>query len=277
MQTTMANNHRDPLLLKAQLVDRIDSYLEDQNLQDDSRELYVFSASELGSSGGYSLCRKYPMGCGRMLYYRYSGEAPERRTPPRIKRIFDIGSYLHDMLQTYLENICRSSPFLFFEREVVVSPEDSKLAAEYEIYSTMDGLFTISAPGSENIVFVVEIKTISADMFKTLTSALDYNIVQLNVYMALTGIHRGVIIYINKNDGNLLDFPLAFEPKIWKAVTEKINYVRDCRDKGTIPDREVHFFCGDCKYNHICKPKTFSKARPAVPTFLRGNNGKSRS
>jgi CRISPR/Cas system-associated exonuclease Cas4 (RecB family) len=275
MKPKLEAKNRDPLLLIPKLIERIDSYLEDLNLDPCDRMLGVFSASELGSSGGSSLCKKYTMGCGRLLYYRYTKEPPELREKPKTKRIFDLGKEVHNLVQTYLENISEKSKFLSFEREVPIDWDTSKLAEEYEIASTMDGILTVSVMAHKiNIPFIVEIKSMSTHQFKTLTSALDYNILQLNVYMALSGIHRGILLYVDKNTGDLKEYPQAFDQDMWDATVAKIEYVRTCAKTGDIPPKETNFFCSDCKYFHICKPKVFSSARPKIPECLRKPHGR---
>jgi len=265
-------------LRHVQVIPRIDSYLEDMNLEDDNRELHCFSASDLGDRTGRSLCGHYPMGCNRLLYYRYIGEQPERNFPPRLLRIFHTGTKIHEQLQGYLNEIARRSEGAdVFCDEVHVCPENSKVANDLEINSTTDGLWEINVPKLQ-IRFLLEIKSIKAELFQHISSKPNpENVVQTNVYMGCADVPLANILYYCKNDSVMAEFPIVFDPKIWQAIVDKINFVRECAVNDEPPPRETGFHCKQCRYKHICKPpKTGGKRAASYNRRKFSLNGASR-
>jgi CRISPR/Cas system-associated exonuclease Cas4 (RecB family) len=236
-----------------QIIPKIEAYLEDMNLEDNGRALGVFSASDLGNKTGTSLCGDYPIGCARLLYYRYIEEEPQENIPTRIRRIFDTGHGVHAQLQGYLNNIAKKLKSETFVDEAVVNGKNSDVADSYEIDSTTDGIWTITAP-KLSLRYGLEIKSMKDDLFKRLNGPEKYHVVQSIVYMACLDLPFMVVLYYNKNDSSMAEFVIEFDGDIWKAVTKKINYVRRCAVDEKEPERELGFHCKTCRYAHVCKP-----------------------
>jgi|GEM_PF-2759519 len=236
-----------------QFIPKIESYLEDLNLEQHPKRLGVFSASDLGNKTGRSLCGKYPIGCARLLYYRYVGVEPRDSIPPRLRRIFDTGHKIHDQLQGYLHKVASESKQESFADEVKFDETKSQLADEYDIVSTADGVWEIEAPDID-LCYGLEIKSMNGDLFKKLNGPERYHVVQSHVYMACLDLPFMVILYYNKNDSSMAEFVVRFEYDIWHAITEKINYVRKCAVEEEEPEQEIGFHCRTCRYSYICKP-----------------------
>lgn len=236
-----------------QILPKIEAYLEDINLEDNGRALGVFSASDIGNKSGRSLCGDYLMGCGRMLYYRYIGLEPRDKIPPRLRRIFDTGHHVHAQLQGYLSILSSRLDCETFVDEAPCNMKNSKVADQYEIESTTDGIWTLSAPEHE-LRFGLEIKSMKDELFKKLNGAESYHIMQCMVYMACLDLPFMVVLYYNKNDSSLAEYVLHFDDKMWKAVTDKINHVRECAVDEEEPEREIGFHCRTCRYSYVCNP-----------------------
>lgn len=261
MQLTTIQHLRDAdakevkrILGYVQVIPKIEAYLEDLNLEEHSKRLGVFSASDIGNKTGRSLCGKYPIGCGRQLWYRYIGEEAHDKTPPRMRRIFDTGTKVHEQLQGYLSIIAkRTNGAEVFVKEAGFNEKNSSVASSYDIESTTDGIWTIDVPDL-NLRFGLEIKSMKDDLFKKLNGPESYHVVQCHVYMACLDIPIMVVLYYNKNDSSMAEFAVVFNDEIWKAIADKINYVRKCAVDEEEPEREVGFHCKTCRYEHVCKP-----------------------
>ncbi|MFW9801025.1 MAG: hypothetical protein ACFFFC_00110 [Candidatus Thorarchaeota archaeon] len=249
------------LMSYMQIIPKIESHLEDLNLKPSKRKLGVFSASEIGSQGGKSLCGKYTMGCSRLLYHRYIGDKPQENLNPRTRRIFDTGSKVHEQLQGYLHEVSKATNGQeVFCDEVEINPrtpEATEAVRELDIFTTTDGIYTIKTADS-HIRFGLEIKSMKAEMFKNLNKAHSENIVQAHVYMGCLDLPAMAILYYNKNDSTMAEFCILFEQCIWDAIVKKIRYVIEFAIKETPPPRENGFHCKKCKYNYICKPPKVS-------------------
>lgn len=236
-----------------QIIPKIEAYLEDKNLEDEGRALGVFSASDLGNKTGHSLCGKYPIGCARLLYYRYIEQEPRDKIPPRLRRIFDTGKGIHEQLQGYLHIIADHLEAETFVDEAECNPENSEVANSYDIESTTDGVWTISVPDLA-LRYGLEIKSMKDELFRKLNGAEIYHVVQCHVYMACLDLPFMVVLYYNKNDSSMAEFVVSFNDEIWNAITEKINYVRRCAVDEEEPEREVGFHCRTCRYAYVCNP-----------------------
>jgi len=239
-------------LSNVQVISRLEAYLEDINLKPSGRKLCVFSASELGSKGGISPCGNYPMGCARMLYYRYIGEPPESRIDPRLRRIFDTGHAVHGQLQGYLGKLAKELGDVFVD-EATFNEDTSPVAAQYEIDSTTDGIYSVKTPNLD-LRFGIEIKTMKAELFKGLNKPSPENVIQSHVYMACLDLPAMTIVYYNKNDSTMMEFLIPFQQEIWDSIAEKIVYVRKCAVDEKPPEREAGYHCNTCRYKHVCKP-----------------------
>jgi CRISPR/Cas system-associated exonuclease Cas4 (RecB family) len=236
-----------------QIIPKIEAYLEDLNLEENDRALGVFSASDLGNKTGRSLCGNYHIGCARLLYYRYIEVEPRDKIPPRLRRIFDTGSKVHEQLQGYLHIIAEQLDAETFVDEAACNMENSEVASSYDIDSTTDGIWTITVPDLE-LRYGLEIKSMKDELFKKLNGAEPYHVVQSMVYMACLDLPFMVVLYYNKNDSSMAEFVVQFDDKMWDAIAEKINHVRRCAVDEEEPEREVGFHCRTCRYAYICKP-----------------------
>jgi len=236
-----------------QIVPKIEAYLEDMNLEDNGRALGVFSASDLGNKTGRSLCGNYHVGCARLLYYRYVEEEPRDKIPPRLRRIFDTGTKVHEQLQGYLHIIASRLDAETFVDEAVCDMQNSAVASSYDIDSTTDGIWTITVPDLE-LRYGLEIKSMKDELFRKLNGPEPYHVVQCMTYMGCLDLPFMVVLYYNKNDSSMAEFVVEFDDKIWDAITEKINYVRKCAVDEEEPEREVGFHCRTCRYAWVCNP-----------------------
>jgi hypothetical protein len=199
------------------LIPRIESYLEDLNLEPHKMVLGVFSASDIGSNGGRSLCGQYPMGCGRKMFYRYTGAEAHEHIDPRLRRIFNTGTMIHIQLQDYLKEICkRSEGAETFTDEKHVNEKTSRTADKLDIASTTDGEYEIIE--GDNIRFGIEIKSINTDEFKSMSKPKEEHVVQSNVYMGCMDLPVFVILYYDKNTSSMAEYVERFNPRLWGAI-----------------------------------------------------------
>lgn len=247
-------------LRHVQLIPRIEAYLEDMNLEEHKQELGVFSASDIGSAGGKSLCGRYPMGCGRKMHYRYIGTEAHEHIDPRLRRIFNTGTMIHLQLQDYLKEICkRSEGTEQFTDEKPILPSTSKTADILDIVSTTDGEYIIL--GDDHIRFGLEIKSINTDEFKSMSKPKEEHVVQSVVYMGCLDIPVFLILYYDKNTSSMAEYLVKFDPKLWAAIVAKINYVRECTTNDQEPPQEPGFHCRTCRYAYVCKPPKLKETR----------------
>lgn len=275
-----SKSFKKDLLQHIVIKDRIEAMLEDMNAEpvemrgelrigDADRRKNIFHASEIGRITGKTLDGKYPMGCGRSLYYGYIGAKSENSFEPRLRRIFDTGSGIHLQLQMYLHHYAKTHKKTDkFQDEVAINPENNAVADRYDISAHMDGLYEVTIP----ILHArtgLEIKSINDEGFKATKGAHQEHIIQGTVYQACLDLPIMTFLYYDKNDSSLAEYVQVFDEDRWRAITEKLDYVRACAIEGTPPPQEVTFGCRNCKYAKICKPPKSNRGGPVAMSVLR--------
>lgn len=269
------------LLQLCSVKDRIEKFLEDINVDPVKlhgefdmgslgRRNNIFHASMIGSNSGKSVCGKYPMGCGRELYYSFIGANKEGAWQPRVRRILDTGTAVHTQLQTYLEEISRQDSTFNFSPEVDVNPDANDVADMMDISGHTDGECH-SKEGEDEVRFLLEIKTINDAGYKKLSSPHPEHLVQGTIYQACMDCPVIVFLYYNKNDSSMAEYIHLYDHDRWIAITRKLNMVRDTAMNDEVPDRELSYQCSRCGYQKTCKPPRRGKsATRAAAKLLRG-------
>jgi len=267
------------ILREITLLSRIESLLEDMNIDEVkikelldlstlNRRTGVFHASTIGSQSGASLCGKYPMGCGREMYYGLIEAPKEGNWEPRMRRILDTGSAIHAQLQGYLGAVAERTDGESFIPEADINPDKNKIANLLDISGHTDGVYEI-----QNEVFRVrqgvEIKTINDAGYKKTSGPHPEHLMQGTVYQKCLDLPIMTFIYYNKNDSSILEYHHVFDPHRWDAIEKKLTHIRDLAMREEEPDREPGFQCGRCGYKAICKPPRRMRGAALKQAFRR--------
>jgi CRISPR/Cas system-associated exonuclease Cas4 (RecB family) len=269
-------NEYKPLLKEVTLSSRIDSLLEDMNIEKVSmkgeidmssggRRTHVFHASMIGEDSGKQ--DGYPIGCGRKLYYSYVGAPSEGAIPPKLRKIFDTGTAIHTQLQSYLSALAiRSEGMITFTPEAGVAPNNNPVADKYDISGHTDGIVTIETPKG-TVRFGLEIKTINDKGYKGTKSPHGKHITQATVYQACFDLPVFLFLYYNKNDSTIAEFVHVFDKKRWKAIQARLDSVRTAAMDERPPEREMSYQCSTCNWKTICNPPRKSSAAAVTKMF----------
>ena len=253
------------LLGLATVIDRIDSFLEDQNITPVEvlpvkfdlgvhRRTGIFHASSVGSASGKSLCGKYNIGCARLLYYDYTGADAEGAWEPRMRRLLDTGSAIHAQLQAYLEVIAKNSDGAQeFTPEADINPDENPIAQVMDLSGHTDGIYSVIEP-VDKVRFGIEIKTINDAGYQKTSGPHQEHITQGTIYQKCLDLPLMVFVYYNKNDSSVAEFVQVFDERRWDAIVKKLNMVRECAFREVPPDHEPGWHCSNCKYKAVCKP-----------------------
>ena len=259
------------------VVNRIENLLEDMNhaptslkatvyMGDSGRRTHIFHASMIGGLSGRTLDGKYPMGCGRQLYYSYIGAPSEGAFEPKFRRILDTGTALHGQLQAYMHEVAkRSEGELTFADEVDMHPGINSVADQYDISGHTDGIIEILAKWK--VRHMLEIKTINTVGYAKTNGAHDEHIMQATVYMACMDIPAMLFLYYNKNDSSMAEFLEIFSQRRWDAICKKLDHIRELAIREELPEREVSYNCNYCRWKGICKPPKRARGAGVTKVF----------
>ena len=165
--------------------------------------------------------------CMRRLYFeknpKYADQMVEK-IDTELQVTFKIGHALHGMIQHWFENMTdiEGLPDLV-ENEAKVTDEALRVAG------SIDSI--LKFPDVEEPV-PIEIKTKTADLFKSLSAPDAAHRLQLGMYLMLTGLPYGILLYISK------DRPHSFKEFVVEQMDmgptlRRWQQVRDALDAGS--------------------------------------------
>lgn len=236
--------------------------------------------------------------CERKIVYNILDTPKKKGGIKKVMRQrFQVGKYLHTMLQRDFHQMANNSGGrIQFDSEVPVSPKYQALAAELNIQSSCDGVFTFrDEPYGPAVLRVgLEIKTESPDQYEKLKAPRPDHIEQAHVYMKCLDLPLFYFMYFNKgnqnNTSSIGPFLIQFDQVLWdmlerrcrkalasaEAVAAKQQEVwnterrtltmAELREVG-MPDRKEGMHCEFCPYSETCQPQYLTP---------KGNGGSAR-
>lgn len=203
-------------------------------------------------------------GCLRSAMYTLLGASRSAASNVNMLMRFDLGSAAHALLQSDFEMMAGcTGGGLTFEKEVKINPSLQPLAAQYQYYSSCDGLFTFFGPnGAPYIRILIEIKTMSKDEWEKNNSPTDKHVQQGTFYQKLLDAPLIWYIYYNKSN-SLITRPTApwivpFNDRVWAGLEQKSVQLHTLKAQSQMPEREEDLPCTWCPYTKLCEPKTLA-------------------
>lgn len=179
--------------------------------------------------------------CRREVVYQMLGY-PKEDIPTRVLRIFDNGDCMHERYQNW-----------FAEMGILISPELPLKDKELCISGRTDALIKIN-----DELILVELKSANDRSFNLMVKKNepkeDY-VMQLQLYLHITGIDKGIIFIENKNDQSILEFPITYDEEMAEELIDKIMYCVTHAKSNDIPERDYTkstFQCKYCDYAEMC-------------------------
>lgn len=196
-----------------------------------------------------------PHPCLLKVWKEMNGEESREMIEPRVQLIFDLGHAVHAMFQTYgLQGAWGPH----YKPEIAVNADHQQLADELWIEGHADAeniLRIDDIPGCPYIYevgLVHEYKTISSKQFESLTKPKPEHKEQATIYSAVLNRPVVVYLYFSKNDQNLADFPVVFDPPTWERVRGKCVTLLDHYHRQVPPPGMTGYHCKDCGYLFNC-------------------------
>jgi len=199
--------------------ERVSEYLlkkEEEDKEKHKNLPHVYSISSLGY-------------CPRSIYFDKVAPVEESE---ETKSIFIVGNILHEWVQNNLYKDCN------FEVEIEKKMDDITLRGRIDIINDFE---------------IVELKTTSSLSYQR--KPKEEHIVQINTYMGLTGVHKGKIVYIQKNDFHSKTFEVKFNQNIFDETIKKIKKIdKQITDNIEYKDITPRMSpnCYYCKYRSFC-------------------------
>ena len=193
--------------------------------------------------------RYYPSeigSCLRKMWYSY--KVP-REVEPEVKRIFEVGNIVHGFVVDVLKS--EKNPHV----ELLKSEEPFQMKVDDFIVSgRIDDIILVK---QNNEKILVEAKsTKSVEYVREPSPAY---VMQLQLYMHHTEVHRGIILYIEKSNLKSKIFNVDYNERVANEAMERFRKIDKCLKRDIIPFAESKhragwgWMCGYCQYKDECE------------------------
>jgi len=154
--------------------------------------------------------------CDRMLYLAYNGLLGHQFIEPILQRIFDCGDALGHRYEKYFNDMS-----ILLGAERVVRCEDPVISGRMD--------FVIKH--KEHELSVIELKSINDRGFKALLDKPKADhLIQLQIYLHLSKIEHGSVLYENKNNQEVKAFAVKYDEKVWTQIQERCYTIMNMTD-----------------------------------------------
>lgn len=186
-------------------------------------------------------------GCDRANVFHYMNAPyhPSRQNP-RMMRILDNGTVVHELIQKYLAD----HPEWWF-------------APESRIYVDIDGAWIrgscdgVLIRRSDGYKFGIEIKTINHDEWLKLTKPKEGHVFQAGIYANVQKLTWVTVLYWDKNTQNLKEYPIKCRKShYWENMKARVKELKGFIDRGELPRYDPSKCSTDfCNFVDFCRKK----------------------
>ncbi len=198
------------------------------------------------SSLGYFV--EYIGGCTRRGVYEITHWKEKELHDIKLQLIFDEGNrqerhVLNDLSDSGVDIIEQQTPFQW---------------SEYNITGHVDGKYV-----EDGIAYPIDIKSMHPNIFDTIYTADDFNkrphtkvyIVQLNLYMLMHNVDKGIFILKNKSNGMLRQITIDLDYNLCEECLKTAENINSHIAYDTIPERIIdRDVCKKCPFKITCLP-----------------------
>ena len=179
--------------------------------------------------------------CPRSIFFKFKS-APRKDIEANILRLFDHGDHIHQLI---MNSLLSSRDIHIVASEVNIPPQEL-------ISGRADAIIS---DGKD--LHVLDIKSINSMGFRYLNQPKEENINQIQLYLYYFRIKKGILLYVNKDDQQLKEFPVIYNQAQAQSLLEELAGLKKQIDSNTIPSRfpgyPSNWQCKYCQFKEICK------------------------
>jgi CRISPR/Cas system-associated exonuclease Cas4 (RecB family) len=202
-------------------------YLDREKDKDKKRTQRQFYISQAGK-------------CSRQIFFKFKN-VPEKELEPHVLRLFDHGDHMHQLIMSALTST----------RDIHLVASEIKIPPQELVSGRADA---IVSDGKD--LYVLDIKSMNSMIFKTLTEPKEENIKQIQLYLYYFKIPKGILLYVNKDNLELKEFIIDYNPIEAEELVENLNFLKKQIDSNTIPSRIPDYpedwQCRYCQFREVC-------------------------
>jgi len=190
--------------------------------------------------------RYYPSeigGCIRKTWFSYK---KPKETKKEIIKIFHTGNMVHD----FINDVLKSDK----NKHIELLKTEFPIKIEQKNFLISGRIDDIILAKIENRKVLIEVKST-----KFLPKEPNENhIIQLQLYMHGTGIHNGIVLYVQKNDLQTKWFNIKYSEQEIERIIGRFDILHKALSEDSIPEPEARlddnkaWMCKNCDYTEEC-------------------------
>jgi len=178
--------------------------------------------------------------CPRQIFFKFKN-VPEKELEANILRLFDHGDHMHQLIMGSLIGA----------REINVVTSEVNIDSQELISGRADAIIS---DGKK--LYVLDIKSMNSMIFRNLTEPKEENVKQIQLYLHYFKISKGILLYVNKDNLELKEFIIDYNPIEAEELVENLNFLRKQIDSNIVPARISDYpddwQCRYCQFKEIC-------------------------
>ncbi len=193
-----------------------------------------------------SIGRYYPSeigGCIRKTWFSYKNP---KKVKAELMRIFEAGNMLHEFVSEVIRS--EKNP----EVELIKDELPVKIEGkDFTISGRVDNIVLVKVNGEQVLIEVKSVKFFPVKPQKQ-------HITQLQLYMLATNIHKGIILYIEKDNLQTKWFDVDYDEKKAESIIEKFSILDKSLKEDKMPmaeakqNQEIIWMCRYCDWKEEC-------------------------
>lgn len=193
--------------------------------------------------------RYYPSevgGCLRKTWYSYKYP---KQVDPELMKIFELGNIMHGFVVEVLKSE-KNQEVELLKSEFPLKIEEK----DFTISGRVDDLILVKASGKNVLVEVKSTKDI-----KFVKAPQRSHEMQLVFYMHASGVHNGVILYVDKSNLQSKTFEVPYTKEKADEILGRFKSLNDSLVNNSMPEaeakksKETTWMCKYCEYADKCK------------------------
>ena len=215
------------VVFDSQPIKALDDYLWSLNNENTGRATHVIHPSELTI-----------MECDRAIAYGLMGTPEKPKIDPKLRRIFDVGHCVHDVIQSSLVYDLRDACVC----EVRIHHEDLKIKGSADIVIAND---------------IGEIKSIGAKGYDSLKDPKKEHEDQATIYATAPQTSKDFVtyLYFNKDTGDIKEIRKKVDRRRWHRLATRASTIVRAVAENMMPGQiSKDHVCAGCKFQWTCKP-----------------------
>jgi CRISPR/Cas system-associated exonuclease Cas4 (RecB family) len=187
--------------------------------------------------------------CIRNVWYSYNHPTEIK---PELRRVFEMGNILHDFVIEVLRDT-RNGDVQLLDAEMPFKLEFGEADSKFVVSGRIDDLLLLKS-GDRKIL--VEVK--SSKTLKYMRGPMAHHKTQLQFYMYATGVHDGVMLYVDKQTLQTKSFEVDFSHDQAMRILNKFRALHKHLIASTLPAPEAKklpdekWMCRYCEYADKC-------------------------